>query len=187
MKRLYETTFTVAAGTAIAAPQLLPVALEDAQLESVRIIIPDGHNGLTGLQIQWSGVQVVPFGQGTWITANGEVIDWDWADEITAGGLALAGYNTDVFAHSFYLRWTIADLAAQPTATVVSAQAAGPVAADTSGVADLTSATVPDASLPDVGTAFGDTGLPVPDVPLTSDNGSAGGTADLVATSEIPS
>lgn len=171
LKRLYGTTFTVPAGTAIAAPVLAAVPLEDNWLESVRIVIPDGHSGLTGLQVRWSGVQVVPYGQGTWITANNEIIDFPWADEITAGGLALAGYNTDVFPHSFWLRWTVADLPAKSTATVVSAQAAGPVGPDTSGVADLTSATAPDASLPDVGTAFGDTGQAVPDVILPGDAG----------------
>jgi hypothetical protein len=180
MKRLYETTFTVAAGTALAAPQLVPVALEDAQLESVRIVIPDGHSGFTGLQVRWGGTQVIPFGSGTWITANAEVMDIDWAGEITADGLVLAGYNTDVFDHSFYLRWLVSDLAPPSTATVVSAQAGGAAAADASGVATLTSATAPGDTLPDIGAEFGDTGQAVPDLVLPPDLVAAEATADSV-------
>ena len=178
MNRLYETTFTVAAGTALAAPQLAPVALEDASLVSVRIVIPDGHNGLTGLQVRWAGTQVIPFGTGTWITANDEVMDIPWDGEITATGLALAGYNTDVFAHSFYLRWLVEDLAPASTVTVVSAQASGPAAVDSTGVADLTASTAPDNALADFNPVTGDTGQVVPDVALTSNDAPAAGTAD---------
>lgn len=179
MNRLYETTFTVAAGTALAAPQLAPVALEDASLVSVRIVVPDGHNGFTGLQVRWGGTQIIPYGSGTWIVANDEIMDVAYEDEITATGLVLAGYNTDVFPHSFYLRWLIQDLAAAPAATVVSAQAAGPAAVDSSGVSALTAAAAPGNALPDFNTVTGDTGQIIYDAPLTSANPPAGGTADL--------
>lgn len=185
MNRLYGVTFTVAAGTAIAAPQLAPVALEDAQLVSVRIVIPDGHNGFTGLQVRWGGTQIIPFGTGTWITANSETMDVDWGGEITAGGIVLAGYNTDLFPHSFYLRFLITDLAAAPTATVVSAQAAGPAAVDSSGVAALDSTAAVADTLPDVGTGFGDTGQAVPDLVLPTDLGPPGVPADLVVVGKL--
>jgi len=135
VKRLYETTFTVPAlGNAT-----LAVPLEDNNLDTVRIVVPAGHCGLTGLRILWGGMQVVPFGQGTFIVANDEVIDYAWDDQITADGLTLAGFNNDIFPHNFYLRWVISDLQSggQPV-TIVSPQLTGaPDAATVQDVADL--------------------------------------------------
>lgn len=148
MKRLYETTFTVPAGTPAAAPLVSPVVLEDAQLESVRIVIPPGHFGLTGLAVLWGGIQIVPFGQGTSIVANDEIIDYAWDDEITANGLALSGFNTDVFPHSFYLRWVITDLPATSSPVVIASPqaAAAPSPDDAAAIAALTDTATADAA-----------------------------------------
>ncbi len=139
---MYPVTFTVPAGTPVAAPVTVPVILEDAKLISLRIIIPDGHNALTGLRVTWAGTQVVPYGTGTWIIANSEIIDYDWDDEVTANGLALAGYNTDIFDHSFQLRFTVGDLNTRPP-VAISSPLAGPQAAPSASLPleQLTSST----------------------------------------------
>jgi len=162
MDRLYLSAFTVTAGTLQAAPATAAVALEDAWLEAVRIVVPDGHNGLTGLQVRWGGTAVIPAGAGTFLVANDEVMDVPYRDVITTKGLALAGFNTDVFDHTFYLRWTVTDRPAAATAVISSPQAAGPATGPPGGVEDLTSGgpsaedlaaadtlSVPDAELPD--------------------------------------
>lgn len=120
--RLYETAFTVPAGTPIAAPFTQVVVLEDENLDTVRIVVPDGHAGLTGVAIQWSGVNIAPFGIGTWIVANAEVIDFPYDGEVAQNGLNLAGYNLDVFPHTFYLRWQISDLVTSTPVVIDSAQ-----------------------------------------------------------------
>jgi hypothetical protein len=137
--RVYGTVFTVPAGTPIAAPVSVAVALEDNTLDRVSVTVPDGHNGLTGLRITWGGTQVLPFAAGTWVTANGQVIDQELGQEITAGGLVLTGYNTGIYPHSFHVLWHISELAEAAGVTIVSAQAAAPSTAAIADVSQMTS------------------------------------------------
>jgi len=71
---------------------------------SVEVRIPRGHNGLTGLSINDSGTQILPYSNTTeWITGSDERLQFDLGQE-TDTGLQLVGYNLDVFAHTFYVR-----------------------------------------------------------------------------------
>jgi hypothetical protein len=153
MKRVYESQFTVPAGTAIAAPVTQPLVLEDAHLDTVRVLVPDGHSGLTGLRITWGGVQILPINPGTWIISNDEIFDWPADDEVTANGLSLAGYNTDIYPHTFYLRFQVTDRTANPAAGIQSGQLDLTTTAATT--ADVFNLAVVD--VPAVGTAPIDT------------------------------
>lgn len=150
--RIYETTFTVPAGTAIATPFTQGVILEDENLDLLTIIVPDGHAGLTGLRITWGGTQILPFGTGSWIIANNDRIDWPYDGEISETGLQLVGYNLDLFPHSFYLRWQISNLGAAGSPIVVESPQATPAApADIAGITDLSGlVSVPDLTPPDL-------------------------------------
>lgn len=138
--RFYTTQFVIPANTAIAAPVSQAVILEDAQLDTLTIVIPDGHVGLTGIAITRGGVQTFPFIQGTWLTGNNDVVQYPYDGEITANGFVLSGYNTDIYPHSFYLRWEISDLTAASPVQITSPQAgAAPAPADIASIAALTS------------------------------------------------
>jgi hypothetical protein len=147
VKRIYEAQFTVPAGTVIAAPVSQPVVLEDANLDTVRVIVPDGHSGLTGLRITWGGVQILPINPGTWVVSNNEIFDWPADEEVTANGLSLTGYNLDVYPHAFYLRFQISDRAGSPVAGIQSGQTdLAATAASTLDVSQLAAVNVPVAS-----------------------------------------
>ena len=140
--RLYTTNFTVPALTAIAAPFSQAVPLDDVQLDSVRIIIPPGHIALTGLAIFWSGTQIVPYGAGTWISGDDEIIDYPFDGEITEFGLSCVGYNTDIFPHSFKLRWLTTDLyTGGPVATSSQQLGTAQATTDQAAIASLTTDT----------------------------------------------
>ena len=144
MIRLFEGDLTVPAGTPIAAPVSQAVQLADAHLVKARILVPDGHSGLTGLRITWSGTQIFPYNTGTWFTSNDEILDWDFDYEITAGGLALAGYNTDVYPHTFYVRFYLGPRVTNLLAGVQSGQLdQSATAAVTAEVSQLAVVTVP--------------------------------------------
>jgi hypothetical protein len=125
--RMYPTVFTVPAGTAIATPVKLPVVLEDNLLDNVDIVIPDGHAGLTGLAILWSGAPFFPFTENSYLIGNNEKVPFPYGGEIAANGFTLAGYNTDIYPHSFYLRWQISDLGAALPVSIESAQTTPPI------------------------------------------------------------
>lgn len=157
MKRVYESQFTVPAGTAIATPASQAVVLEDANLDTVRVLVPDGHSGLTGLRITAGGTQILPINAGTWIISNDEIFDWPADDEVTANGLSLAGYNLDIYPHTFYLRFQVSDRIGSPVAGIQSGQTdLAATAATTADVSQLATVNVPDVTE----TAI-DTGAPV--------------------------
>lgn len=143
--RMFVTPFTVSAGLAGS----VNVVLDDLWLKTVRIIIPDGHAGLTALQIQQGGVPVFPYGPDPYIRGNDEIVDFEWDNEITANGLSLAGFNTDIFDHSWIIRWTVTDLPAKGSPVVIASPQATPAAAaDIAAVTGLSGAAVaPDSQL----------------------------------------
>jgi hypothetical protein len=104
MSQLWPLTVTVPAGTPATSPLIVPWPLVDANLDFIDIIVPDGHNGLTGVAVYWSGTQIVPWGTESWIVANNEKIHTPTNTYITVSGLSVYAYNTGVFPHSFYLR-----------------------------------------------------------------------------------
>lgn len=122
MDRLYAISVTVPANTPRAAPVDVALPLEDAQLTRFDITVPDGHNGLTGLRVLWSGQQIVPWGNNSFIVANNRTIPVAFNDYITASGVVFEAFNTDVFAHTFYIELTISD---SPTRAALMATPSG--------------------------------------------------------------
>lgn len=112
MDRLYSTVVTTASGVLDSAPNDTPWPLEDALLQSIEIVIPDGHAGLTGIRILQAGAQIIPFDLYSWINGNNERIVLPFNGEMTATGLIIETYNTGTFAHSHYVRAVISDLPA---------------------------------------------------------------------------
>src|ERR1700691_363449 len=110
MDRLYYQTLTVPAGTAISAAVSQAWPLEDNQLKSVEVTIPDGHCGLTGFRMLQAQQQIFPWGNSSYIVANNENIPWAFEDEMTSTGIVLQGYNTDIFPHTFYAKAVITNL-----------------------------------------------------------------------------
>jgi hypothetical protein len=104
MSQLWPLTVTVAANTPIDTPTIVPWPLADANLDFIDIIVPDGHSGQTGVAVFWSGTQIVPWGNDTWIVANDEKIHVPVNSYITISGLSVYAYNLGQFEHSFYLR-----------------------------------------------------------------------------------
>lgn len=102
--RVYEGDLTVPAGTPASAPVSSVINMPVGEIARVTLVVPDGHSGLTGLQMQLAGTSIVPYGPGTWITANGYQDSWDIDQPVNPGQFALVGYNTDAFQHTFYVR-----------------------------------------------------------------------------------
>jgi hypothetical protein len=69
-----------------------------------------GHSGLTGLRLAVAHSPVIPRTEGAWIIGNDEKITWDVTGYPSTGAWSVFGYNTDAFAHSFHLRFLIAEI-----------------------------------------------------------------------------
>jgi len=110
---------TTPAATPASAPQSTATALGWSFLHAVQVRIPPGHAGFTGLQIVWNGVGIVPFTTApSWIIGNDDYLVFD-VDETLDTQLTVLTFNTDVFAHSHYLRFvTSPSTLATPAAAV---------------------------------------------------------------------
>lgn len=131
-QRVVARKITVPAGTLSSAPLSTDVSFDQGTVTRVEIVIPDGHAGLTGLALQQAQQQIIPEDAGTWVISNDETIGWDVSDYLNNGNWQTLAYNTDVFDHSFYLRFLIEviDTTAQAAAVAQFTAAAPGVAAD---------------------------------------------------------
>lgn len=93
----------VPAGTLQAAPASVDITVGEATLVEVRILIPVGHNGLTGIAVEMSHSRILPFGKSTdWIIGNDERLMFDMDIDVS-GKIQVVGYNLDQRTHSFYV------------------------------------------------------------------------------------
>lgn len=136
---------SVPPGTAKNAPITVALTMPTRAVKHIRIRVPPGPNGLMGFALTSGGLNVIPYGQGQFIVASDEVIDWDPIDEIDSGAWQATMYNTGIFTHTIYILFTV-EVPDQPDTA--------------SGVQPLIvpGPTTPDATIPTIG----DSSLPPP-------------------------
>lgn len=110
MDRTFLFVATTPPGTPIANPVSTPAPLEDAKLANLRIVIPSGHVGLTGIRLLQSGQQIFPWDNNQYLVGNDRVVDVPMDHEITISGLVIETYNLGQFPHNHYVEIVIADL-----------------------------------------------------------------------------
>lgn len=130
--RIYATSITVQPGTAIAAPISQPWATEDNIVDNIEVLIPPGNNGFAGVRVMKGDVQLVPWGQGTWIVGNDTDHYWPIGEYLPTRDVTIQAYNTGSYPHTYYLRMQVTDA---PSTTQQSA-------ATESDVATLATSTV---------------------------------------------
>lgn len=90
------------AGVTAAAPSVSAWPITQGHLHSIMIMIPDGHNGQTGVKITYQQQQIIPWSNNAWLIASGQTLTFSWEEEIMATGLDLVAYNTDTVPHQFF-------------------------------------------------------------------------------------
>jgi hypothetical protein len=98
----FPLTVMVPAGTTAAAPYTVAWPLWQGELNMVRVQIPPGHNGRTGLQVAYDGQVIIPWANQGWLTGSGDTFDIPWEGEIMAEGITVAAWNSDSVEHNFY-------------------------------------------------------------------------------------
>ena len=131
-ERVQSTVITTGPMVESTAPRRTSIPLGNVLLSNVALYIPNGHAGLTGFQVQWNDVVIVP-----WELAGGILVGTKWVQgndhdftfpvgvEVTKN-LTVLTYNSDVLNHSHYIRFTytpislvskVATIAAIPIST----------------------------------------------------------------------
>ena len=137
--RVYEGDLIVPAGTLAAAPVSAVLQMPQGTLAKITLVVPQGHCGLTGIRVTLAGTPIIPYGGNPWLIANDYTDSWELDQEVNPGQVALVGYNTDVYAHCFYVRALWVPPAPGPAVTAaIAAVTAAPI--DLSGAVQYTPA-----------------------------------------------
>lgn len=95
------------ANTPKASPVTVSTRFNPGTVEQLEIVVPDGHAGDTGLQLAYAGQVVVPIDPTTFLVANDERIVWPVDGFLDGGVWSAVVFNTDVFDHTFFLRYLV--------------------------------------------------------------------------------
>lgn len=118
--RVEAFAVTVAAGVLPAAPSSTDVSFAPGYVVGVEIIIPDGHLGLTGIALAAAHTAILPHTVGAFIVGNDEKIEWPLQHESNAGNWQALTYNSDVFPHTFQLRFLVVEIARRSQTSAVT-------------------------------------------------------------------
>jgi hypothetical protein len=105
--RVVELDVQVPAGTLPGAPLILPWNTYEGFWDDIELVIPDGHNGTTGIRILKGDVSIIPWGGTMFIVASGYQRVFPIGGHLSPGDLKISAYNQGFYPHTFYLRATI--------------------------------------------------------------------------------
>jgi hypothetical protein len=117
-EEVYEVT--VNALTAKGAPATTPTWFNPGTVVNVEIVIPAGVAGLAGIRISVAGTQIFPSNRGSWLVGDNEIILRDVYNWPNSGRIEVEGYNEDTHAHTFQVRYGIAENPLPPPAPATS-------------------------------------------------------------------
>lgn len=120
-RQIRSRQVTVPAGTTKAAPATFNVSFPPMTVAEIDVLVPPGSNGTLGFQIASSGIQVIPWNAGEWIVTNNERLAWPTEGYPDSGDWQVIAYNTGMYDHSLWVRFSLS-----PVAVAV----AGPVVVD---------------------------------------------------------
>lgn len=106
-------TATIPAGTPIAAPATVAIAMPPRIVRSIYWRVPNGPMGNFGWRITMGKVQVIPSAGDLFVVANDEHGTWEVHDFPDSGAWEVTGYNTGANPHSVYLAFHV-DLPERP-------------------------------------------------------------------------
>jgi hypothetical protein len=109
-RRTFTTRITTPVSTSEASPLETTFALPQGTLVLIEVVIPSGHAGLTGLAIDYSGEHIFPWGRGTFLEGDDEVVSMDVGRPIGGSPVTIRTFNIDdTFGHDHLLRFVVTD------------------------------------------------------------------------------
>jgi hypothetical protein len=106
------------ANTPQSAARTVNWAIADGTMHAIRVMIPVGHKGTTGIRILYCGQQIMPWSNSFYLQGAGDTFDFAWGEEIMATNLQVQMYNTDRAAHNWWLYADIEPSLGTPPAAV---------------------------------------------------------------------
>lgn len=127
--RVFQFACTIPANTPKATPAVIPIVLDNWELESIDLEVPAGPSGLMGFAVFNNGVQWIPASVGAWLVWDDIQQSWFMQDQPNASGWAIHGYNTGFYPHTVTVRFHVnppvvnSPATVPPTVTFVTSEA----------------------------------------------------------------
>lgn len=110
-ERYFSRVFTCPTGVDPSAPNVETLTVGDVELFKIEGEIPRGHNGLTGVAVNYNGIRILPFDDPP-AFLTGDDRDLLYAFSLQVSGLIeVATYNLGYYAHGWPLRFWVRDWA----------------------------------------------------------------------------
>jgi hypothetical protein len=107
---IYTGSIDVSANTAEASPQSATIKMSAGVIHDVKIEIPAGHTGLTGISFYIGGHKIYPSSEGMWFSGDDRVIEFrEWFKlNKTHNYIKVKAYNTDTqLSHKFFYEFGV--------------------------------------------------------------------------------
>jgi hypothetical protein len=98
----------------------VPFPFDGGTLRKVRILIPAGHAGLTGIALGYGGNNVIPLGTGAFYFGDDREIVLDYTDNVPGVSWAAFVFNTDSLQHSWEVDMDFDDADATNSGAVIT-------------------------------------------------------------------
>lgn len=95
-----DFTVTVPAGTAVSAGFTADLSFPARIVTQINVRVPPGPRGEVGFAVGTGGLNVVPYGNGTYIVTDNEDLEYQLTDTIESGAWELLAYNTGSYDHT---------------------------------------------------------------------------------------
>jgi hypothetical protein len=105
---------TCPANTPVDAPVEVPLDDFGGNLVTIRLVIPDGHAGLTGISFGYGHNPVIPLNAGAFISGNDEPMKFDLRGYPDGVGWSAFVCNLDTQPHTWQVRCEWNDLVSAP-------------------------------------------------------------------------
>jgi hypothetical protein len=93
-----------------------------ARVDELTILVPPGPSGLVGFAFVHSGQQIIPFADGEFVVADGEVIRWPLDRFPDGRGWIVRTYNEDVYDHTLFVRFLLTEGSTSGGATLLTVE-----------------------------------------------------------------
>ncbi len=102
---------TVAAGVASPGTSFAFTDMLDGIVEQIKVVIPRGHNNLTGIRVYYANAQVIPHLGAQYLSGDDRTFTFEVDDFPTGKGWGGLAFNDDKYAHTFRMLFSIRELA----------------------------------------------------------------------------
>lgn len=107
--RVEAFQITIARFTLETSPTDTALNFLPGTVDQIQIMIPPGPSGRVGFAIFHSNQQVIPFADGEFIIADGEVLTWPIERFPVNRGWVVRAFNEDAFEHTLFFRLLVTD------------------------------------------------------------------------------